>query len=126
LQSSVVNNYIENQKKREKIKSIWEKEQAYLIAKFSKKNTDEARDKEHKLIYFDDEIKQSLIIDYLDRCKLRHLNFYCQWRCHYIETLDQIKGLLRICLIYSELTWDGSFTIKLKECIIYDSRGSEC
>lgn len=85
-------NYIENQEKRTKIKSIWEKEQAYLIAKYSKKDTDEARDKEHKLIYFDADIKQDLIVDYLDRCKLRHSNLYYQWRCHFVDKLDKLKG----------------------------------
>lgn len=87
-------NYARNQEKRNTIKSIWEREIISLVTKFGKKDTEEAKEKEDKLINFPHEHVGEIINDYLDRCKLRHSNLYLSWRKHYIGKLDDIKSKL--------------------------------
>jgi hypothetical protein len=53
--------------KRKKLISIWEREVMKLIAKFSKKKTEDAHKKEAKLIAITAEQKEATLQEYLHR-----------------------------------------------------------
>lgn len=53
--------------KRKKLSSIWEREILKLIAKFSKKKTADAKEKEAKIIAITPEQKEATLQEYLHR-----------------------------------------------------------
>jgi hypothetical protein len=75
-----------------KITSIWERVHVNLISKYAKEGTDEGKNMQQKLIYFDSKLRGKIIEDYLDRCKIRHANLYYEWRSHFNKKMQQNEG----------------------------------
>ena len=54
-------NYAENTKKRLILKSMWEKEIIFLISKFSKNGTEDAKKKEKMLLNISEEKREEIL-----------------------------------------------------------------